>query len=392
MADTIRQKLSFSKETSWGETPSTPTLKDLNFTTNSLAANKTTIKDQTIRPDGQSYKSAMVGFGTTGNIASNLRVGEMLPFYANVLQSADLTTAAYDVSDFAGTVGLVSASSKITFAEVADYNLFKNETVIKVTGSATSGNNKIYTVVSTNDVAREIVVGEAIVSDDDTATTAGLTFTKGSIVNGTTDGSFLIEVANTAIGKFKASTGCKFGSFEIGITSREFITETFNLIGKDLTVGNATLGSGTNTAASTATAVNASSNVYKMFVDTGELQARVTSLSLNVARETRERPYVGSLYTSNPGRNQLAVSGNLSIYFENYDLYQKFLDHTTVALKLVIKDVSGNVFAVELPAITLQSVTDDNGGLDQDIMLDFAIDGFGDTTKGYTVKVSQLNA
>lgn len=391
MSDSIRQKLSYSKETVWGETPATPNLIDLNFTTNSIVANKSVISDATIRSDGQKFKSAQVGFGTTGNIVANHRVGEFNAFYENALQSA-LTTVTRNGGSVIGEVALVASTSKITFANVTDYNLFKGERVIKVSGSATAGNNKIYFIVSKNDTNRELVVSETIVANDNTTATAGLTLTKTSLVNGNTDGSFLVELNNTGVGKFKATNGVKVGSVAVGITNRQFVTETFNLMGKELFVGNATYGDGTNTASSTKQAVNGSTNVYKVFLDTGDLQAKVTALNFTISRENRERPVVGSLYTNDPGRNQLSVSGNFSLYFENFDLYQKFLDHTTCALVLVIKDVDGNVTCISLPAITLQSVSDDNGGLDQDIMVDFAIDGFGDTTLGHTVYFASLNA
>jgi hypothetical protein len=114
--------------------------------------------------------------------------------------------------------------------------------------------------------------------------------------------------------------------------------------------------------------LNATANVGSISRD-GTVLASITSLELSGDAALRSQRCVGNKYPTGIGYGRLSITGSFQAYFENFDLYNAFLNHTTVALAWDFEDADHNRLFFRLPAVKFSAnPVAPSEGIDTDVM------------------------
>ena len=89
---------------------------------------------------------------------------------------------------------------------------------------------------------------------------------------------------------------------------------------------------------------------------------------------------------------QSVVEGSITAYFENEELYQKFVDESKLALKLTLQDSLGNQLIIDLPNLRIISGTQPDVTGDGSITIPINFTGHHDDTIDTHIAVTSVEA
>jgi hypothetical protein len=135
-------------------------------------------------------------------------------------------------------------------------------------------------------------------------------------------------------------------SFTAGDDAR--INVTFGCIGQDLELLNAAIAGQTIVAAPTNSMMDC---IAGSINEGGSAIAVITEISLNLENGIAPRFVVGDEKTILPSIGRSVVTGQVTAFFENSALLEKFLDETPSSIEVVLQDPAGNTLTIELPNI-----------------------------------------
>lgn len=388
IAESNRVKIALSEETTWGETPSSPSMAELPFSGDTLAHTKTTSNTNTIRADAQVNANLELGAQMAGDLNFELIYSDyeavLKGLMRNPFTSASVTgtTISFDNA----TQEIRDSGSGFTTAAGYTENMW-----IKVSGAYNSANNGFFRVTTRTDGALTVANGAASIVDEaagETVTVAG-----NYMRNGTTNYSFLLEKQFLDVLKYVYYPGCVIGSMNLTTTALEILNGSFGIQGKQGVAMDSSI-AGSVSDASTNEQVTASANVGSILLDNTALTVPIRSIVANVDNGLRTRPQVGTKFTNNFGRGRFTVSGTLEAYFEDHTLYNKLIDHTSVMLSWRVTDVDGNAIIFTVPKVFLNEGSPNASGPDDDIILPLNFDAPVNKASGYgfTFQIDALAA
>jgi hypothetical protein len=399
MGDANRSQLAYVAESTWGTTPGTATLQILRFTDESLAFNIDNIQSNEIRSDRQTTDLIQTGAECGGGISFELSYGA----YDDLLIGA-LWTAAWEGVAATATATITSGAT----AGNLDFTLNStNNTIIlgssvthqilagqwiELNGSAADDGYHFVTGVSTNTLTLlttpGITTGE-VLDETDAATIKG-----SRLRNGTTEKPYSIERYHADKTQYFGFTGMVPNNLTINAAANSILTGSLDFLGKDATRAGTSIGS-TYTAASTADVMNAVSNVGQIME--GATLAALTGvfiqeLTFTLNNNVRGQDAIGTLGNADVGVGTAEVTGTLNTYFENGNLYDKYLAGTETGLSFKVEDSAGNAFIFTFPRVKFQSDTVNVGGLNSDVMENLTWQAIRHATYGYTIAIDRIVA
>lgn len=140
MADASQNELAYVKETAWGDTPATPTMETLRFTSDSLAQDTQTSESQEVRSDRQIPDVSRTGASVAGDINAELSYGALDDFLESALcgtWQTDTPTAGTDRLENGTTFKSFTIEKRIT--DVSEYLLYTGCVVDAFSLSLTPG-------------------------------------------------------------------------------------------------------------------------------------------------------------------------------------------------------------------------------------------------------------
>lgn len=249
---------------------------------------------------------------------------------------------------------------------------------VYVSGCAQAGNNGWKRIVSIDTTLRVVTTAGGCAVAEPTAPAMHM---RGKCLrNGTVKRSFLVEQGFTDIGQYFAYYGQRVGTLSLDVSSGATITGSVGFQGTSVARGTTNRSWYNNeTAATTSSTVNATSNVgtvYSDFLSGTALTTTIQSLSINIDNALRDQLAVGNKYAKGIGYGRQTVSGSLTAYFEDATLYDKFLNHTSASLGFVIEESDSDAatkankakMRVSLPNVKFQTDNPNIGGIDQDVV------------------------
>ena len=221
-----------------------------------------------------------------------------------------------------------------------------------------------------------IVVAETLTTD---ANSGSLTVViKGShlrnpgVVGEITKQSSSFESAYTDIAKQFTHDGCRLGSFSLSVRAGEKVTGSWSLMGRETRSRNSTVlgNTGTYTVLDTTSnePLNATSNVGTLEKDGVAFTTAITAIELNGDNNLREQRAVGEKFPAGIGYGRFMLSGKITAYFQNYDLYNAFINHETVALAFSFEDADHNRLFFRVPAAKFAKDDIVAEGINRDVM------------------------
>ena len=115
--------------------------------------------------------------------------------------------------------------------------------------------------------------------------------------------------------------------------------------------------------------MTASLNVGAVLQD-GKSVADIQNLSFAISNNTRPQSAVGISERVGIGSGRIMVSGSASMYFNDNEMYQKFLGNDAFSFSFSIFDDQGNAYSFIMPKCKILNSSIATGGIDQDILMD----------------------
>ena len=169
---------------------------------------------------------------------------------------------------------------------------------------------------------------------------------------GTTRRSFTVERyfgdILTADKPFHRFTGVEFNTLQLQINANAMITGTIGVVGKDMTTDTVIVTGATYNPATTTSPLDSFTGTLN---ENGTPIAVITEIQLNLDNGLDPRFVVGSKTTLRPSIGRSNVSGQITAYFENSLLLEKFINETESDIEFNLPDGAGNNLKVILPRI-----------------------------------------
>lgn len=353
MSNPSRHTLYFTEEATYGITPSTPAMKRFRHTETSLGISKSTSVSNELRPDRQiadfRHGTRQVG----GDFGFELSYGS----FDDLLEAVLLGTWSSSGYGYSSSFSVDGAENSINDAG-SDFIPVVAGQVIKVAGFESEANNGFFTVVSGN--ASKIVVRENLISES--AKPVTLTQIE-HLTAGTERRSFSIlrhfSDIESADKPFQLFTGVEFNTLSLSLTPGEMITGSFGAIGKNGTLS-------TTAPAGSALGQPTATKVFDSF--TGQLKeggtviALVTEMTLSLENGLEPRFVLFSDTTIKPSVGRSNLTGQITVFFENAVMLEKFLNETPTSLEFIITDEAGNSYIFNIPSIKYTGGQPDTSG------------------------------
>lgn len=352
----------------------------------------------------------LVGWPTVGNngyyeIASSTVSGSDTVITVTVttltVESGVVASRVFDANDviilnntnIALTTGGLDGVGEFTAAVAAGQ--FVRGQKIYVDVGVSVGNTGLYTVTSVSDdfiglnpAPAGLVAG--------TATTI-----KGSHVRNSGDDNsiqqryFSIETAFQDIGQFMKQDGMVPGTFSLEIATGAIVTGTLGFEGRATEMVQATVLGNAGTydvlESQPGDVVNATTDVGDLTKDGSPLLACIQSISLSGEAGLRMQNCVGEKFPRGIGTGRFNLTGSMTVYFENEDLFTDFIEHNTISLEFSITDSEGISYYFTIPALKIAQNEIAPGGIDQDVFENIEFTAFRDATTDTMFQIDRFS-
>jgi hypothetical protein len=372
------------KETVWGTTPTSPALVDTRYTGEGINQTLENITSSEIRADRQTTDLVQVSRSSSGNLDIELS----FEAYDNFIESALQTTFGTAVGIAAETtIAFDNGAGTITDSGSGLGNVVVGQW-IKVQNAANSNNNLVYRVTAA--AAGSLTV----VPVPGTTETAGaaVTITGQMARNGVTPSSFTIQKRfnDTTAVTYHTFTGMYVDTLSLDFSTGAILSGSFGFLGKGSTISEAQIAGATDVPASSNDVLNSVSNIQNVEIDDVDTTLNINSLTVDIANNLREQKAIGSVDAVGVGSGRLEVTGNISIYFESKDEFDKYIAATSFKLSYRVEDSTGQAYVFTFPRIKYESMTVNASGTDTDIFLEGSWRAIRDATSDSMIQIDRL--
>jgi len=184
-------------------------------------------------------------------------------------------------------------------------------------------------------------------------------------------------------------TGMRVGGASLSIVPGEIVTGSMSFLGKRGFASNTSVGI-SDVAAPAGDVANAVDNVSDLLLDGSALAADLTQLTFEINNNTRNKPAVANLGNIDIGLGRFNVEGNITAYFKDRTLYDKYLAFTAHSWSFAIT-VGDDAYVIEFPSIKFSNGVIVAEGNDQDIVANMDFTARRDPTKGYTMAINRFS-
>jgi hypothetical protein len=390
MSDANRVELSYSvAETDYGVWEGTPALQAVQFTSESLKADTSTLRSEVIRADRNSPYIARNDFQASGDIGIELQWAAYDELMKRALLSSVFTTpagtASQAVTSITSNVITFTTHDPTTNLDQWDWVILKDE------GTTTVSPNHLKVGRISAITATTVTLDCVTLTDESTPTNNMSLTNSANISNGTTLITFGVQKYNQDLtsDEYVLYTGGAINMFGFGWESDGLITGTLGMLLKDELSDDT--GKGTVTAAVGNPSLNAIDDVEEFYMNGGTTPINHTSFRWDLNNNLRGRKRVGTLGPFEMGTGTAEVSGSLTQHYLTPDMMDEYLAFNTVELAAKINCAGLGMYVLDLPAVKFSSGQRVAGGRNQDIMGEMAFEAFYDTTMQYTVRIHKLS-
>lgn len=207
--------------------------------------------------------------------------------------------------------------------------------------------------------------------------------------------SFSFETAFEDVDQFFIADGQRIGTMALNIASQAILTGSFGLQGRAMTrSGSTAFGAAPYTVLDTTSTpvANATVNVGAIKVNGEELSTALQSVALSANNNLRDQNAVSYKFPAGIGAGRMEVTGTLVAYFADGELWDKFIDHSTVSVEFHIQDVEGHRYEFTVPAAKFSTDTVNPPGLNQDILENLEYMAFRDPVTDCQVQFDRYSS
>lgn len=380
-----------------GDPTASETLRYLPYTSENFAYSKESIDSATTTQSRQKQDSITVGFETSGGLEM-----EWAPKAYDEFIEGALWKRWGDATDFTGTLSFDADAKTITATGTPFANIVSDQ-FVKVSGASNAANNGVFQVAS---VATDNVItlkNTYTLADESNAENITL---KACMIRNAADSTEEVRISYfvekclqdmTPVYRF-SYRGQMVNTISMSAQTKAIITGSIAFMGTDSeSYSDQTKsagGGGSVTSAFTTEKLNAVYHIGGIRIDGVDLRTESTptyfsALDFTINNNLRGIPAVGELGNVSVAPDMFTVEGNISPYFTNDDMYQKFLNGTSFSLSYeAINSETGEGYVFYFPYCKIQT-----SGMDgDDIQENIAWTALEDETLGITVQIDRFLA
>lgn len=209
---------------------------------------------------------------------------------------------------------------------------------------------------------------------------------------GTTRRSFTIERffgdILTVDKPYHRFTGVEFNTLSLAINANAMVTGAFGVLGQNMATSTAIVTGATYNPATTTSPLDSFTGTLN---EAGVPIAVITEIQLNIENGLEARYVVGSKQSIRPSIGRSNVSGQVTAYFENSTLLDKFINETESSIVFELPDGAGNLYTVTLPRIKYTGGQPDVDG-EGPITLSMPFQALLDATTGTNIIIDRSPA
>ncbi len=367
-----------------GVTPAAA-MTTLNTTSSKLTPNITSTTSTTIRSDRMVSDLVHTAGSSTFDIGFELRFSEYLPLIESALAGTTSTLFTLTATDISASA--VDNSINSFAAAFSTVNILPGHW-LKIKGLAQG--TRIGKVVSVT--TAKIVLSHVTLTTE--AAGASVTVAGRSVRNGTTKKTFTVENQFTDLTNvFESSVGQIVNTFNLNAASGAIVTGTFGMMGRAITYGAATVGTGAPSAVGTEGIMSGVANVSTLYIDGALLTGTfVKSSNLSVTANARNLDAIGNLYPVDINLGSVGAVISAQLYFADATYLNKFVNGTELSVAYTFTDAAGNVMVVDVPRAKLSAGSNTGAALNADVLNDITMTSLASTTLPYQIQISLLPA
>jgi hypothetical protein len=342
--------------------PGSITLKDLPYTSESLARNSSYATSRIIRADRQVVDSILTDVNAGGDINYELLYrGLVSPatvalddFIEAAMMSAGWSTPSSDT-----TAVVISGGNTLTAGGIGAK--FNAGDVCRVNSASNINSYQIVTVSAAG--ALTVVPGGLV--NESSATVEDGAF----VSNGITFRSFTIEKGFTDLTNILAKfSGMVIDGWSLDIGIGGPIGGAFRMIGKSEVDTTSTIhNAGTEQTPAVNRVFSSVSHMKQILVGSGLTNLQIQEFGFDLRNNDRARTAVGVLGAISIGTGSVDITGRLIKYFDSTAAFSDFLTDTESQIFLVLHDALGNGYTVQIPGIVFTGGRRVGGGINTDI-------------------------
>jgi len=390
MSDGSRHTLYGVKEATYGLTPASPALDLIRITGTTLGLSKDSLQSEEIRSDRQIADFRLGSNQIGGDINFELSYGSFDQFLQAVLLSADWAspaTTGTTTIDATATGYARGAGSFLTDGFlVGQFITASGFTVLGYNGGSIVTAVDALTITSTPSAGGthgiEAGGGDELVLASESIAAA---VTRSSF-------SFIRHFADIAPADkpYYIYRGNEISSLQLTIAANAMVTGAFTVFGQSLELAEdlAALGTPTYPAASTTTPLDSFTGALE---EGGVTVAVVTEMTLNLDNGIEPRFVVGNKNSIDPTVKRSNLTGQVTAYFEDSTLVEKFINEEESSLVFALPDADGNLQRYRVPRFKYTGGQPDVTG-EGPITLAMPFQALLDTTAGSNVIIERTPA
>lgn len=350
MADSSRHSIYAIVESTYGTTPATPAFNTFRHTGTNLGLSKGTIVSEELRSDRQIPDVRGGAKQIGGDITTELSYSSFDEYLEATLGG---TWAAKNAPYTAGTISAAASDQSLNDSASA-FPIYAAGDIITVTGFtgvATTANATMRVVTST---ASKIVVVATVPLINDAAGES-VTITSGTQVlkAGVVRRSFSLmryfsDIAGGSL-PYYLYRGVEFSKWQLTVAVNAIIKQVFSVLGKAQDPAASTAPAGSSIVAPTTTSVLDSFG--GSLKENGSTIAVVTEIQTTLDNGLAVRNVIGSDETLLPSIGRSNLTGQITAYFEDSTLVNKFVNETYSSLDYKLADLVGNAYQIVYPRI-----------------------------------------
>ncbi len=376
---------------------------------------------QKIHVEGLGYDHGTVTFTAPPTVGDSFRINDGVNVYTFVAGTdfqpgATLSVAATNLALAINEARVFGVSSPtftlainatVSAGVVTLKNLNKTGGTITVTSTAASagafagGSASATGVFTLLNLTNDVLTTVEPVTLDANAGTYPITIRSSMLRNPSNPAqiipqSFSIESGYEDVLQSFTQNGVRISAFSLDFNASTVLTCTFELMGRQTTANSGSLPmtqAPYTPKATTATEVmNATTDVGSLLVDGLPLTTAIKQIKMDGKAELRNQMAVGSKFPVGIVAGRFELTGTATAYFETLQMFNYFLNHSTVALAFSAADNLNNTYYWTIPAIKLTADPITTKGVNQDVMEDITWSAFRDPVTNCMMQIDRFSS
>lgn len=210
------------------------------------------------------------------------------------------------------------------------------------------------------------------------------------IKNGATSHSFFIERGHLDVGEYFKFVGMSCNVWSIDMQDQSDVTGSYQFVGLSAQIDQAVEVGATYTEPTQNRIYSTVTSIPEIAIDgTPQTSCIVKSMTMAVNNNVTPKTGIGVLGACETNPHRFSVTGSITMYFEDSQMYQRFLDGTPFSISWTLQDVDNLTYIFTLPRVKLDTDTVNVTGVDDDVMDSASYVATYDETAGCMLQIER---